>query len=131
MVGMSSSTCRNIMQHLRLEESGCAPRLVCGRLMGFFTKGTIFSSIFNLLTTCIGAGTLALPYAFSQGGLVFASIIFLIIMIMSIIVGLYLFESKRLSQDICAMAEVRGYEDLAEITFGIVGRVSGSLPLNL
>lgn len=29
-------------------------------------KGTVFSSIFTLLTTCIGAGTLSLPYAFSQ-----------------------------------------------------------------
>ena len=29
-------------------------------------KGTIFSSIFTLLTTCIGAGTLSLPYAFDQ-----------------------------------------------------------------
>lgn len=119
------------MQHLRLEESECAPQVVCGRLIGFFTKGTIFSSIFNLLTTCIGAGTLALPYAFSKGGLVFASIVFLIIMIISIIVGLYLFESKRFSQDICPMVEVRGYEDLAEIAFGVVGRVSGALPLNL
>ena len=29
-------------------------------------KGTIFSSIFTLLTTCIGAGTLSLPFAFEQ-----------------------------------------------------------------
>ena len=29
-------------------------------------KGTIFSSIFTLLTTCIGAGTLSLPFAFQQ-----------------------------------------------------------------
>lgn len=29
-------------------------------------KGTIYSSIFTLLTTCIGAGTLSLPYAFDQ-----------------------------------------------------------------
>lgn len=32
-------------------------------------KGTIFSSIFTLLTTCIGAGTLSLPYAFEQVGI--------------------------------------------------------------
>ena len=128
---MSSYTAKIIMQHLHLEESDCAPRIVCGRVMGFFTKGTIFSSVFNLLTTCIGAGTLALPYAFSEGGLIFASIVFLMIMIMAIIVGLYLFESKRFAQDICPMVEVKGYEDLAEIAFGVVGRVSGSLPLNL
>ena len=29
-------------------------------------QGTIFSSVFTLLSTCIGAGTLSLPYAFQQ-----------------------------------------------------------------
>ena len=29
-------------------------------------KGTVFSSIFTLLTTCIGAGTLSLPFAFNK-----------------------------------------------------------------
>lgn len=45
------------------------------------TRGTICSSIFILLTTCIGAGTLSLPYAFAQGGVIFSSAVFLIIMV--------------------------------------------------
>ena len=44
-------------------------------------KGTVVSSIFILLTTCIGAGTLSLPYAFSQGGIFVFSIIFFLIMV--------------------------------------------------
>ena len=45
------------------------------------TQGTVCSSIFILLTTCIGAGTLSLPYAFAQGGVIFSSVVFLIIMV--------------------------------------------------
>ena len=45
------------------------------------TKGTVPSSIFILLTTCIGAGTLSLPYAFAKGGILVFSIIFFIIMV--------------------------------------------------
>ena len=45
------------------------------------TKGTVVSSIFILLTTCIGAGTLSLPYAMSQGGIFVFSIIFFLIMV--------------------------------------------------
>ncbi len=45
------------------------------------TQGTVISSIFILLTTSVGAGTLSLPYGFSQGGLVFSSIIFFVIMV--------------------------------------------------
>ena len=44
-------------------------------------KGNVVSSIFILLTTCIGAGTLSLPYAFSQGGIFVFSIIFFLIMV--------------------------------------------------
>ena len=45
------------------------------------TQGTVVSSIFILLTTCVGAGTLSLPYGFTQGGLVFSSIVFFVIMV--------------------------------------------------
>lgn len=45
------------------------------------TKGTVVSSIFILLTTCVGAGTLSLPYAFSQGGIFVFSILFFLIMV--------------------------------------------------
>ena len=87
-------------------------------------RGTLFSSIFTLLTTCVGAGTLALPYAFRQGGLVYASIAFFLLMIISIVVGLFLIESKRYSKELFPEVEIEGYEDLAEVSFGVIGRVS-------
>ena len=93
-------------------------------------RGTIFSSIFTLLTTCIGAGTLALPYAIKQGGLIYSSFVFFVIMVISISVGLFLIESKRYSQRLLPGVEVSGYEDLAEITMGSIGRVSTILSVS-
>ena len=93
-------------------------------LQTLLCRGTLFSSVFTLLTTCIGAGTLALPYAFRQGGIIYASVVFFLIMVISIAVGLYLIESKRYSKELFPAAEIEGYEDLAEVTFGAVGRVS-------
>ena len=89
----------------------------------YFTRGTIFSSIFNLLTTIIGAGTLALPYAFREGGLLFSSIIFFVVMVISIIVGLFLYDSQRICKDLFPSVEIKGYADLAELTIGKIGRV--------
>ncbi len=88
-----------------------------------FTKGTIFSSIFNLLTTIIGAGTLALPYAFREGGLVFSSILFFIVMVIAIIIGLFLYDSQKICKDLFPSVEIKGYADLAELTLGKIGRV--------
>ena len=89
-----------------------------------FTKGTIFSSIFNLLTTSIGAGTLALPFAFKEGGIVFSSILFFMILIIAIIAGFYLFDSQKHAKEVFPSVEIRGYADLAEIALGKFGRVS-------
>lgn len=50
---------------------------------GANNQGTVVSSIFILLTTCVGAGTLSLPYAFSQGGIFVFSIIFFLVMVSS------------------------------------------------
>lgn len=95
-----------------------------GTLRRLLCRGTLFSSIFTLLTTCIGAGTLALPFAIKQGGLVYASVVFFLIMVISVAVGLYLIESKRYSKKLFPNVEIGGYEDLAEVAFGAVGRVS-------
>ena len=89
-----------------------------------FTKGTIFSSVFNLLTTSIGAGTLALPYAFKEGGIVFSSILFFMILIIAIIAGFYLFDSQKHAKEVFPSVEIRGYADLAEVALGKLGRVS-------
>ena len=95
------------------------------------TKGTIFSSIFTLLTTCIGAGTLSLPYAFAQGGLVTAWVIFIVIMGISIVVGFMLFAGKRYCAELFPKMEVWGYEDLAQAAFGAVGKVREDTQWNM
>ena len=104
------------------KEATCCSGLRCS--FSLYTKGTLFSSIFTLLTTSIGAGTLALPYAFSQGGLVYAGSVLLLVMLISIVSGLFLFSSKRYASELFPTVDILGYEDLAELTFGVAGRVS-------
>ena len=58
---------------------GCVGKLVSAWRVA--TRGSVVSSIFILLTTCIGAGTLSLPYGFAQGGVVFSSVVFFVIMV--------------------------------------------------
>lgn len=94
------------------------------QIFQIYTRGTISSSVFNLLTTSVGAGTLSLPYAFSQGGLVFSSVVFFLVLLISIIVGLMLYSSKSYCQELYPAMDVAGYEDIAVAAFGTVGRVS-------
>ena len=94
------------------------------RYLKSIMRGTIFSSLFTLLTTCIGAGTLSLPYAFKEGGLLFSSVVFVTILLISVVVGLMLFSSKRYCAELFGDdVEVWGYEDLAQIAFGVAGKV--------
>ena len=86
-------------------------------------RGTFFSSVFALLTTCIGAGTLSLPYAFMNGGLIFSVIVFVAIMIMAIVIGFMLLESKHLVEAMGSKAVINSYADLGEYSFGIIGKV--------
>lgn len=88
------------------------------------TQGTVVSSIFILLTTCVGAGTLSLPYGFTQGGLIFSSIVFFVIMVMSIHIGTMLFASKRYAAEVYPGKEVWGYADLAQIAYGPLGKIA-------
>ena len=87
------------------------------------TKGTVFSSVFILLTTSVGAGTLSLPYAFARGGLLLSSVVLLAVVLVAIISGVYLFSSKRYCSEVFPDMEVWSYEDLAEAAFGVLGRV--------
>ena len=87
-------------------------------------RGTFFSSVFALLTTCVGAGTLSLPYAFMKGGIIFSVIIFVVIMILAIVVGYLLLESKHLVESIPGSKfTINSYADLGEFSFGVVGKV--------
>ena len=88
-------------------------------------RGTYFSSVFALLTTCIGAGTLSLPYAFMKGGLIFSLIVFVAIMVMAIMIGYMLLESKHLVESMAgSKATISSYADLGEFSFGVIGKVS-------
>ena len=87
-------------------------------------RGTYFSSVFALLTTCIGAGTLSLPYAFMKGGLIFSAIVFVAIMVMAIVIGFMLLESKHLVESMGSKAAINNYADLGEFSFGVIGKVS-------
>ena len=70
------------MDSASLENEGQGGKFDClEKTFKLTTRGTICSSIFILLATCIGAGTLSLPYAFAQGGILFSSIVFLVIMV--------------------------------------------------
>ena len=88
------------------------------------SKGSVYSSVFTLLTSCVGAGTLSLPYAFSQGGLVLSSAVFFMVMMVAVLVGFMLFSAKRYCAEVYPQKEVWGYEDLAHAAFGAVGKVS-------
>ena len=66
-----ASSARNLRMRspAELPEYSSASGGFLGRLRAGWSslmRGTIASSIFTLLTTCIGAGTLSLPYAFEQ-----------------------------------------------------------------
>lgn len=86
-------------------------------------RGTYFSSVFALLTTCIGAGTLSLPYAFMKGGLIFSAIVFVAIMVMAIVIGFMLLESKHLVESMGSKAAINNYADLGEFSFGVIGKL--------
>ncbi len=90
----------------------------------YLTRGTIFSSIFNLMTTIVGAGTLALPFAFREGGLVFSSVLFFVVLVIATVVGLFLYDSQRICKELFPSVDIKGYSDLAELTMGKIGRVS-------
>ena len=91
-------------------------------------RGSFFSSVFALLTTCIGAGTLSLPYAFMRGGLIFSLIVFVVIMVMAIVIGYMLLESKHLIESMAgSKVTINSYADLGEFSFGVIGKVRSML----
>ena len=59
----------------------------------------------------------------TQGGLVPSSIIFFLIMVVSVVVGFLLFSSKRYCGELYPGMAVWGYEDLALAAFGPIGKV--------
>ena len=92
-------------------------------------KGTIFSSVFNLMNTCVGAGTLSVSYAFSRGGLAFSTATFIIIIVCSLLAALQMVDAKRLVDEMLGSGRSRmkvkidSFPTLGEAAFGAPGKV--------
>ena len=84
-------------------------------------KGSIFSSIFTLVSTMIGGGLLSLPFAFEQGGFGVGSFVLVFVLIASTYGGFLIINSKKY----CS-GRVKNIEDVAKVAFGRKGQVNSS-----
>ena len=80
--------------------------------------GTVFSSIFTLISTMVGGGILSLPFAFQQGGYILTSISLFVIFMASTHGGFLIVNSKKYCQ-----GKIKNVEDVAMIAFGEKGKV--------
>ena len=81
-------------------------------------SGTVFSSIFTLVSTMVGGGILSLPFAFQQGGFIMTSVVLLCVLMASTHGAFLIINSKRYCQ-----GKIRNVEDVANIAFGNKGKV--------
>ena len=84
--------------------------------------GTVFSSIFTLVSTMVGGGILSLPFAFQQGGFIMTSLILLAVLMASTHGAFLIINSKRYCQ-----GKIKNVEDVAKIAFGNKGKVRKNL----
>ena len=77
-------------------------------------------SIFNLITTVVGAGLLSLPFSFSIGGILPAAVSLIFTTVISLFSGILLVDSLSY---LPASIRVYNYEDIAQFAFGKIGRV--------
>ena len=77
-------------------------------------------SIFNLITTVVGAGLLSLPFSFSIGGIIPGAISLIFTTIVSLFSGLLIVDSLPY---LPSTIRVFNYEDIAKFAFGRIGRV--------
>ena len=77
-------------------------------------------SIFNLITTVVGAGLLSLPYGFSIGGVIPTAVALVFTTIVSLFSGVLLVDSVSY---LPPTIHVFNYEDIAQFAFGKIGRV--------
>ena len=80
--------------------------------------GTVFSSIFTLVSTMVGGGILSLPFAFQQGGFILTSVILLCVLMASTHGAFLIINSKRYCQ-----GKIKNVEDVANVAFGNKGKV--------
>ena len=81
-------------------------------------SGTVFSSIFTLVSTMVGGGILSLPFAFQQGGFIMTSIVLLCVLMASTHGAFLIINSKRYCQ-----GKIRNVEDVGNVAFGNKGKV--------
>ena len=81
--------------------------------------GTIFSSIFTLVSTMIGGGLLSLPFAFEQGGYAVSLAVLIFVLAASTHGGFLVINSKKYCH-----GKIRNIEDVARVAFGKRGQVS-------
>ena len=82
--------------------------------------------VFNLTTTVMGAGLLSLPYAFSIGGLIPASIALLSILILSLFSGHLLVDTLSL---LPKSLKIFNFEDLSIYSYGVVAKLFSLLTI--
>lgn len=80
--------------------------------------GTVFSSIFTLVSTMVGGGILSLPFAFQEGGFIITSIILFCVLMASTHGAFLVINSKRYCQ-----GKITNIEDVANIAFGNKGKI--------
>lgn len=80
--------------------------------------GTIFSSVFTLVSTMIGGGLLSLPFAYEQGGFAVASFVLVFVLAASTHGGFLVINSKKYCH-----GKIRNIEDVARVAFGVKGQV--------
>ena len=90
-------------------------------------KGTVLSSIAILMSSCVGAGTLSVAYGFSRGGLLFAMIVFLVIITIAVVAAMQILDGKDMADDLynreISAVKVDNLVGLGEAAFGIIGKV--------
>lgn len=69
------------------------------------------SSIFALITMCLGAGTLSIPYVFYANGILFGTMLLIFGACLSLYTGW-------LNVTCCSRLRARRYEEIAEATYG-------------
>ena len=79
--------------------------------------GSVISAVLNLSSTIVGGGTLSLPYAFNNSGLLMG-------MIFQIVVALASGFSIYLVMSCARRSGAETYEDIAAMAFGEKARVS-------
>lgn len=80
--------------------------------------GTVFSSVFTLISTMVGGGILSLPFAFQQGGYILTSVALFIVLMASTHGGFLIVNSKKYCQ-----GRIKNVEDVAKIAYGDKGKV--------